>query len=77
MNNHGEAADGPVSPIFKDAFNNELHPLPIPPDSAKKLLAEAGWKDINKNGTLKKGGQEFSFTLYIPEEIQGANLLQL
>ncbi|MDR3626767.1 MAG: ABC transporter substrate-binding protein [Ignavibacteriaceae bacterium] len=66
LNNHGEVAFGPVSSIFKDAFNYELHPLPYLPDSAKKLLALAGWKDTDRNGTLKKNGQEFSFTLSIP-----------
>lgn len=66
LNNHGEIAYGPVSPIFKDAYNSELKPLPFSPDSCKILLAKAGWKDVDRNGTLKKGGKEFSFTLYIP-----------
>jgi peptide/nickel transport system substrate-binding protein len=66
LNNHGEAAFGPVSPIFKNAFNNNLQPLPYSPDSSAKLLAKAGWKDTERNGTLRKDGQEFSFTLYIP-----------
>jgi peptide/nickel transport system substrate-binding protein len=66
LNNHGEVAVGPVSPIFKDIFNYDLKPLPYSPDSAKKLLAKAGWKDTDRNGTLKKNGQEFSFTLSIP-----------
>jgi peptide/nickel transport system substrate-binding protein len=66
LNNHGETAFGPVSPIFNDSFNNNLHPMPYSPDSAKKLLEEAGWKDTDMNGTLKKDGREFSFTLCIP-----------
>ena len=66
LNNHGEAADGPVSSIFKDAFNYDLHPLIYSPDSSKKLLTKAGWKDTDRNGTLKKNGEEFSFTLCIP-----------
>jgi peptide/nickel transport system substrate-binding protein len=66
LNNHGEIASGPVSSIFKDAFNNELHPLTFSPDSSKEILAKAGWKDTEMNGILKKGGQEFSFTLSIP-----------
>jgi peptide/nickel transport system substrate-binding protein len=66
MDNHGEAADGPVSPIFKEAFNYDLQPLIYSPDSAKKLLTQAGWKDTDRNGTLKKNGREFSFTLSIP-----------
>jgi peptide/nickel transport system substrate-binding protein len=66
LNNHGESSYGPVSPIFKDAFNYDLHSLPYSPDSSKLLLNGAGWKDANNSGTLKKGGQDFSFTLSIP-----------
>jgi peptide/nickel transport system substrate-binding protein len=66
LNNLGEAAAGPVSPIFKDAYNSDLQPLAYSPDSAKILLTKSGWKDTDRNGVLKKGGQEFSFTLSIP-----------
>ena len=66
LNDHGSIADGPVAPIFKSALNTEINPLPYNPEKAKKLLAQAGWKDENKDGVLEKGNQTFSFTLYIP-----------
>ncbi len=33
------------------------------PEKAKKLLADAGWKDSDGNGILDKDGREFSFTI--------------
>lgn len=33
-------------------------------ETAKKLLAEAGWKDTNKDGILDKGGQPFRVKLW-------------
>ncbi len=66
LNNHGDLASGPISPIFKTAIDTTLTPLPYNVEKAKELLASAGWKDEDQSGVLKKNGQIFSFTLYIP-----------
>ncbi len=65
LNDHGQIAYGPVSPIFSEALDTSLSPLPYSPEKAKELLAQSGWKDVDQNGILKKGSTEFSFTLYI------------
>jgi len=66
LNNHGEAAIGPMAPIFSSAVDTSLKPLPYSPDKAKQLLASTGWKENKSTSTLEKNGIGFSFTLYIP-----------
>jgi peptide/nickel transport system substrate-binding protein len=62
---HGSAepAVGPVIPTMSWA-NQNLKGYSYDPDKAKQLLAEAGWKDVDGDGILKKGGDKFSITLY-------------
>lgn len=54
-----------TGPFLADSWaaNPAVKPSGFDPEGAKRLLAEAGWTDTNGNGTLDKGGQEFSFTL--------------
>lgn len=54
-----------TGPLFlkSDYANQKVKPFLYDPKLAGELLAKAGWKDSNKNGTLDKDGQEFSFTL--------------
>ncbi len=66
LHNYGQLAAGPVSPIFKEVINPDIKPYNYDPAEAKKLLAEDGWKDSDKDGILEKNGTEFSFDLYIP-----------
>ncbi len=66
LNNKGSVAVSPVSDIFKNAFNNEVHTYDYNPSQAKALLKEEGWEDINKDGILEKDGKKFSFTLNYP-----------
>ena len=40
-----------------------LEPWPFDPARAKKLRAEAGWKDADGDGILEKDGRKFSFTM--------------
>lgn len=50
----GKRVNGPVNPYKKGAFNDTITPYDYNVEKAKTLLAEAGWKDSNGNGTLDK-----------------------
>lgn len=45
-----------------DAVNYYKENYDYDPDEAKKLLADAGWKDTDGDGILDKDGKKFSFT---------------
>jgi peptide/nickel transport system substrate-binding protein len=45
------------------AHDPSIQPYPFDPDSAKALLAVAGWTDTNGDGILDKDGRKFSFEL--------------
>jgi len=62
----GELSSSPVSSVFKSVFNKEVKPYDYNPGEAKKLLASEGWKDVDGDGILEKGKDEFKFTLYYP-----------
>lgn len=61
----GQLSFGPVSPIFKNFFNEQIKPYGYNPPLAKEILASDGWIDRNQNGIIEKNNQEFSFKLYI------------
>lgn len=58
----GQVANGPFPPQFWYS-NPHVKPLPYDPAKARRLLAEAGWKETNANGILVKDGKPFSFKL--------------
>lgn len=62
LGGYGDAATGPVAPIFKDYYN-DLKPAEYNPAKARDMLLAEGWKDDDKNGILEKDGEEFSFIL--------------
>ncbi len=56
---------GPWAPD-SPAYDASLPPLPFDPAAAKSLLAEAGWRDSDGDGTLDRGGRKFAFDLTVP-----------
>jgi peptide/nickel transport system substrate-binding protein len=66
LKSFGREAIGPVSPLFRWAYNDSIRPLPFNPQQARDLLAAAGWRDSNGDGVLDRNGVEFSFVLKIP-----------
>lgn len=64
--NYGQLAVTPISSIFKTLFDSTLQPIEFNPELSKKLLAEEGWIDKDKNGIIEKNNTEFKFTLSIP-----------
>lgn len=48
--------------IYSPNCDESLEPLKYDPEGAKKLLAEAGWKDTNADGVLDKDGLPLRFT---------------
>jgi peptide/nickel transport system substrate-binding protein len=45
------------------AYNPAVPPIPYDPPRARRLLAEAGWRDTDGDGILDRGGRPFSFEL--------------
>lgn len=52
---------GPYYP-FGPNYNKDLHPIGYDLERAKRLLDEAGWKDLDGDGIREKDGQPFRFT---------------
>jgi peptide/nickel transport system substrate-binding protein len=65
LRSYGREAVGPISPIFRWAYNDTLKPLPYDPVLAASLLEREGWRDRNGDGVLDKGTKKFSFVLKI------------
>ena len=62
LEGHGSVASGPVGP-WHWAFDTSSEALPFDPDSARALLAAAGWADSDGDGLLDRNGQPFAFEL--------------
>lgn len=58
----GAVATGPY-PKESWAYDPAIQPPAPDPQAARRLLAEAGWEDRDKDGWLDKDGQPFRFTL--------------
>ena len=58
----GVVATGPF-PNHLWYCNPHVKPIPFDPEKARQLLAEAGWKEKNKDGVLMRDGKPFRFTL--------------
>ncbi len=60
---YGTPCKGPIPPMLKWAYNNEVKEFPYDPEQSKQLLATIGWKDSDNDGLLDKEGRNFEFTL--------------
>jgi len=58
----GDPATGPYVPNTWP-YNPAVNTYAYNPEYAKKLLAEAGWADTNRDGILEKDGAPFEFTI--------------
>jgi len=62
------------------AYNKNVKPVPYNPETAKKLLAEAGWVDSNGDEWIEKDGETFEFTLFVNqgnvERLRCAEMIQ-
>ena len=59
-----------LAPIYDvllshEQFRRGEYPDPVPhdPDAARRLLEEAGWRDMDGDGIRERDGEEFRFTL--------------
>jgi peptide/nickel transport system substrate-binding protein len=50
----GQRINGPINPYKKGAYNDTITPYDFNIAKAKTILADAGWKDSNGNGTIDK-----------------------
>ncbi len=61
----GRFAKVAVSPIlsFVWAHDKSIQPLPYDPEQARKILAAKGFRDVNGDGVIERGGKPFRFDL--------------
>jgi peptide/nickel transport system substrate-binding protein len=52
----GEAALSPIPHILRE-HSPAAQPIRYDPDGARRLLAEAGWRDTNNDGLVDRGGR--------------------
>lgn len=62
LDGQGQVAHTHGLPMDKE-MESEIPKFPYNPQKAKKLLAEAGWRDTDGDGILDKNGKKFSFVL--------------
>ncbi len=73
----GQLAIGPITPSHW-AFARDIQPVPYAPDSARKLLAEAGYTDRNGDGFVEdRAGRPLSIALKIPPTSFNTNMVQM
>ncbi len=64
---YGQQAVGTITPEIC-SVKADFDPIKQNVETAKKMLADAGWKDTNGNGIIDKDGVEMSFTLLTNKE---------
>ncbi len=75
----GRVTTGPFV-VDSWAYDDGVRPVPYDPEQAKRLLAEAGWKERDTDGVLMRGGKRFEFTILTnqgaQERLKTAELIQ-
>lgn len=75
----GRPCTGPFAHVSW-AYNPNAKSYAYDPELARRMLAEAGWKDTNSDGILEKDGKPFRFTIMTNqgnnERIKTAEILQ-
>jgi len=75
----GQIAKGPYKPGTW-AWNPDIRDPAYDPAAARKLRAEAGWRDSDGDGLLDKGGKPFQFTVLTnqgnAERLKTAQIIQ-
>ena len=75
----GRPCTGPYSHVSW-AYNPDAKSYGHDPGLARRMLAEAGWKDENKDGVIEKDGRPFRFTIMTNqgnnERIRTAEIIQ-
>lgn len=56
----GEAALSPIPEVLRE-HSPGVTPIPHDPEAARRLLAEAGWRDANGDGIAERNGQPLRF----------------
>jgi peptide/nickel transport system substrate-binding protein len=62
LGGYGQLAGSPLPPVLW-AHNPAVTPDPHDPAAARRLLAEAGWRDSDGDGLLDRDGRVFSFEI--------------
>ena len=65
LKSNSEVVTGPFS-VKSWAYNHDVQPAPYNIEMAKELLAQAGWRDTDKDGWLTKNGRIFEIELIVP-----------
>lgn len=60
----------PDAPVYWKGLDEAAKRFDFHPGKARKLLAEAGWRDSDGDNILDKDGQKFEFTLQIVTGVQ-------
>ena len=75
----GRPCTGPYSDVSW-AYNPHAKSYEYDPGVARRMLAEAGWEDVNDDGILEKNGKPFRFTIMTnqgnSERIHAAEIMQ-
>ena len=62
LRGRGTIATVPTKAAYP-SFSPDIAPIPFDIEGARKLLAEAGWKDTDGDGILDRNGKRFEFDL--------------
>jgi peptide/nickel transport system substrate-binding protein len=65
LKGNAEIVTGPFY-LYGPQNDPDIKPWPYDPEQAKKLLAEAGWRDTDGDGVLDKDGVKFHFRYTYP-----------